>query len=87
MFPSSECSCLVKVFFWFLQVFGSNGDLCFYSLFFVMLGNFQSEHLDFIVAAANLRAFNFSIPANRNRDFIKGHVSKVTVPPFKPRSG
>jgi len=47
----------------------------------------NSEHLDFIVAAANLRAYNYSIPTNRSRDFIKGHVTNITVPPFKPRSG
>ena len=48
---------------------------------------FQSAHLDFIVAAANLRAFNFSIPTNRDRDFIKAQVASVSVPAFKPRSG
>ena len=39
------------------------------------------------MAAANLRAFNFSIPTNRDRDFIKSQVATVSVPAFKPRSG
>lgn len=44
-------------------------------------------HLDFIVAAANLKAEVYSIPQNRNREQIKEIVSKVQVPEFVPRSG
>lgn len=47
----------------------------------------NSEHLDFIVAAANLRAYTYDLPANRNTENIKDIVDKVTVPTFVPRSG
>jgi len=44
-------------------------------------------HLDYVVAAANLRAFNYGLPPNRDRAFIKAFVDKVTVPEFVPKSG
>lgn len=44
-------------------------------------------HLDFIVAAANLRAFMFGIPQNRDREYISNFVSNIEVPEFSPRSG
>jgi len=44
-------------------------------------------HLDYVVAGANLRAFNYGLPPNRDRAFIKAVVDKVTVPPFVPKSG
>merc|ERR1719402_927874 len=44
-------------------------------------------HLDYVVAGANLRAFNYGLPPNRDRAFIKSVVDKVTVPPFVPKSG
>lgn len=51
---------------------------------------FDSEndgHIDFIVAAANLRAFNYSLPFNRDRQSVKECVTNVLVPTFTPRSG
>lgn len=47
----------------------------------------ESLHLDYIVAAANLKAFVYGLPLNRDRDYIKRVVGGVTVPPFEPRSG
>lgn len=44
-------------------------------------------HLDYIVAAANLKAEVYGIPQNRNRLQIKEMVSGVVVPEFVPKSG
>jgi len=44
-------------------------------------------HLDFIIAAANLRAFNYSLPLCRDRAFYVESVKEVNVPAFVPRSG
>lgn len=44
-------------------------------------------HLDFVVAAANLRAFMFGIPQCRNVAKILPILQTVTVPVFKPRTG
>lgn len=47
----------------------------------------NSDHLNFIISAANLRAFNYNIPECRDVAFIKESVAKVDVPAFKPKSG
>jgi len=47
----------------------------------------NATHLDFIVAAANLLAFNFHVPQVRDKDQIKEMVGKVHVPPFSPQQG
>ncbi|KAK7576286.1 hypothetical protein V9T40_012572 [Parthenolecanium corni] len=47
----------------------------------------ETLHLDYIVAAANLKAFVYGLPQNLDREYIKQVVSGVTVPPFEPRSG
>jgi len=44
-------------------------------------------HLDYVVAGANLRAFNYGLPPNRDRAWIKSIVDGVTVPTFVPKSG
>merc|ERR1719249_644166 len=44
-------------------------------------------HLDYVVAGANLRAFNYGLPPNRDRAWIKSIVEGVTVPTFVPKSG
>jgi ubiquitin-activating enzyme E1 len=43
--------------------------------------------LDYVVAAANLRAFNYGFKPCRDRAHIAQLVSKVVVPEFTPRSG
>ena len=43
-------------------------------------------HMDFIVAAANLRATVFGIEVNRDRKMIQSVVEGIEIPPFVPRS-
>uniref|UniRef100_A0A0C9RUB8 E1 ubiquitin-activating enzyme n=1 Tax=Fopius arisanus TaxID=64838 RepID=A0A0C9RUB8_9HYME len=44
-------------------------------------------HLDYIVAAANLKASVYGLPRNRNRSEILKMLESVVVPEFIPRSG
>ncbi|GBN90139.1 Ubiquitin-like modifier-activating enzyme 1, partial [Araneus ventricosus] len=44
-------------------------------------------HLDYIVAAANLRAFMYDLPVNKDRKYIASVVDSVKVPEFVPKSG
>lgn len=44
-------------------------------------------HLDYVVAAANLKAEVYGVPQNRDRVFIKRIASGIQVPPFEPKSG
>lgn len=46
-----------------------------------------SLHLDYILAAANLKAEVYGIPQNRDREAIKLMVNRVQVPEFIPKSG
>ncbi|KAF6780064.1 hypothetical protein AHF37_00432 [Paragonimus kellicotti] len=47
----------------------------------------NATHVDFVLAAANLRAFAFGIPQCRNVMKVIPMIQAVTVPPFKPRTG
>jgi ubiquitin-activating enzyme E1 len=47
----------------------------------------DSLHLDFIMAAANLRAESFGIPGNRDCQEVRELVANVSVPAFEPRAG
>lgn len=44
-------------------------------------------HLDYVVAAANLKAQVYGLPTNRDRAYIAQIVSQVEVPEFVPKSG
>jgi len=44
-------------------------------------------HMDFIVAAANLRAEVFGIPTNKDRKSINGILATIKVEEFTPKSG
>eukprot|EP00741_Cyanophora_paradoxa_P000064 tig00000057_g61.t1 len=44
-------------------------------------------HLDFVVAAANLHAFNYGIPQSRDRNYIRTQALGVMVPEFTPQAG
>ena len=47
----------------------------------------NDTHLNFIVAAANLRAFMFGIPQNNDLSYISGKVANMQAPHFEPRAG
>jgi len=47
----------------------------------------NSEHLDYVIAAANLRAFNYGLKGNADPEYFKKKVAQVKVDPFTPRSG
>lgn len=47
----------------------------------------DSLHLDYIVAAANLKAAVYGLPSNRNRIEIAKMLDNVEVPKFTPKSG
>ncbi|KAJ3165635.1 hypothetical protein HK101_000191 [Irineochytrium annulatum] len=51
---------------------------------------FNSEdplHLDFIIAGANLHAFNYGITGRRDKEYFKQILRSITVPEFSPKSG
>merc|ERR1719502_2489235 len=47
----------------------------------------NEHHVDFILAAANLRAFNYGLKGSTDRAFIKRCVDTVMVPEFVPKAG
>ncbi|KAJ8981692.1 hypothetical protein NQ317_003413 [Molorchus minor] len=47
----------------------------------------NSLHLDYIVAAANLKATVYGMPTNRDRNYIAQVVNRVEIPEFVPKSG
>ena len=47
----------------------------------------EDLHVDFVVAAANLYAFNYGIESCRNRSVILDGLKSVEVPEFVPKSG
>ncbi|XP_063225748.1 ubiquitin-like modifier-activating enzyme 1 [Bacillus rossius redtenbacheri] len=47
----------------------------------------NSLHLDYVLAAANLKAEVYGIPQNRDRDYIDQFVQTIEVPEFVPKSG
>ena len=44
-------------------------------------------HLDYIIASANLRAFNYGLKGTDDRAFVKKVVDSVMVPEFVPKAG
>ncbi|KAJ2770047.1 E1 ubiquitin-activating protein [Coemansia nantahalensis] len=44
-------------------------------------------HVDFVVAAANLHAFNYGLAGSRDRALIRDMAAAVAVPQFVPKSG
>ncbi|ORX47471.1 ubiquitin-activating emzyme E1, partial [Hesseltinella vesiculosa] len=44
-------------------------------------------HMDFVVYAANLHAFNYGLKGSNDRDAIANVLSNIVVPEFKPKEG
>ncbi|KAJ1898832.1 E1 ubiquitin-activating protein, partial [Kickxella alabastrina] len=44
-------------------------------------------HVDFIVAAANLHAFNYGLKGSHDREHIRDAATAVRIPKFEPKSG
>jgi ubiquitin-activating enzyme E1 len=47
----------------------------------------EEMHVDFVEAAANLKAEIYGIEKNKDRTVIKSIIAKVNVPAFEPKSG
>jgi len=47
----------------------------------------NKHHIDFILAAANLRAFNYGLKGTSDRAFVKRVADSVMVPEFVPKQG
>ena len=47
----------------------------------------EEMHIDFVEAAANLKAEIYGIEKNKDRAMIRSIVAKVNVPAFEPKSG
>ena len=47
----------------------------------------NDTHLDYVMSAANLKAYVYNIPQNRDRKAIKEYVSSLVVPEFTPKAG
>lgn len=43
--------------------------------------------MDFIVAAAHIRAFNYGLKFDLNRDLVRAKLADIIVPEFVPKSG
>merc|ERR1711990_303698 len=53
-----------------------------------LVWNSEDEmHIDFVEAAANLKAEIYGIEKNKDRTVIKAIIAKVNVPVFEPKSG
>ena len=48
---------------------------------------FQSTHLSFIIAAANLHAFNYGLRGETDPAVFRKIADNVIVPEFTPKSG
>jgi len=47
----------------------------------------DDSHMDFIIAAANLHAFNYGLKGETNPEIFRQTLANVVVPEFSPRSG
>lgn len=47
----------------------------------------NESHYNFVLAGANLHAFNYHIKQNSDRDYIAGVLDRMMVPDFKPDPG
>lgn len=47
----------------------------------------QPEHLSYVIAGANLRAFNYGLKGESDPAYFRSKLEEVLVPEFVPRSG
>ncbi|CDH55984.1 poly rna transport protein [Lichtheimia corymbifera JMRC:FSU:9682] len=47
----------------------------------------NTAHMDFIVYAANLHAFNYGLKGETDREVFRRELEKIIVPEFKPKEG
>lgn len=47
----------------------------------------QPEHMEYIIAAANLRAFNYGLKGSADPAIFQRVLSSVSLPEFVPKSG
>ncbi|ORZ23635.1 ubiquitin-activating emzyme E1 [Absidia repens] len=47
----------------------------------------NATHMDFVVYAANLHAFNYGMKGDTDRELFRRELSKIVVPEFKPKEG
>ncbi|KAI9304954.1 ubiquitin-activating emzyme E1 [Cunninghamella echinulata] len=47
----------------------------------------NATHMDFIVYAANLHAFNYGLKGETDREYFCRELEKIAVPEFKPKEG
>ncbi|OZJ02072.1 Ubiquitin-activating enzyme E1 1 [Bifiguratus adelaidae] len=47
----------------------------------------NNNHLDFVIFAANLHAFNYGLQGKTDREWFKQVLSDIMVPEFSPKSG
>lgn len=59
-------------------------NLRFHSQYVIMD---QPTHLDYIISAANLHAFNYGLRGDTNPAAFRKVVDSVIVPEFTPKSG
>ena len=47
----------------------------------------NDEHMTYVIAAANLRAFNYGLKGEADPAYFRKKLAEVRVPEFVPRSG
>ncbi|KAI8086353.1 ubiquitin-activating emzyme E1 [Halteromyces radiatus] len=47
----------------------------------------NATHMDFVVYAANLHAFNYGMKGETDRNLFRRELTKILVPEFKPKEG
>lgn len=53
----------------------------------ILISCIQPLHLDYIIAASNLHAFNYGLRGTHDQDFYRKVADSVLVPEFTPKSG
>ena len=67
-------------------VFDTENVSLLYDIYIVAY-DIQPLHMDFIVYAANLHAFNYGLKGETDRAYYKKVLSSIMVPEFSPKQG